>query len=96
MKIRPEFKVHRLNEEGLAKAEGLAKSFSDFLTHLEAQLGTSGREMSIVRTKLQEASFYAKRALAENPAHQEEGKPEVVVPSEEEPPALGQSPGIEQ
>lgn len=62
--VRDEFKVHRLTEAGLAKAEDLAHAFSGFLDEVEVLCGTEGREMAIVRTKLQEASFFAKRALA--------------------------------
>lgn len=63
--IRDEFKVHRLNEEGMQKAEGLAEDFSEFLDRVELVCGKDGREMAIVRTKLQEASFQAKRAIAQ-------------------------------
>lgn len=71
MAIRDEFKVHILNDRGIEKATHLAESFSQFLTFMEENLcGGEGREMAIVRTKLQEASFYAKRALAQRPEYQ--------------------------
>ena len=54
--VRDEFKVHRLNDEGMKKAEGLAEDFSEFLDRIEQTCGKEGREMAIVRTKLQEAS----------------------------------------
>ncbi len=62
--IRPEFTVHKLNEQGMASAADLAKLFSVFLTNIECHTGTEGRYMAIVRTKLEEASFFAKKALA--------------------------------
>lgn len=75
MSVRDEFKVHRLDEAGLAKAGELGHAFSDCLDRVEALLktdrplvgpkaGESGRCLALVRTKLQEASFFAKRALA--------------------------------
>lgn len=70
---RNEFKVHRLNETGMAKAIHLADGFSDFLSEVEGICGADGREMAIVRTKLQEACFFAKRALAEKPENQDGG-----------------------
>ena len=68
---RNEFKVHRLNEDGMTEAQLLAEEFSTFLDGVEKICGAGGREMAIVRTKLQEASFFAKRALAEKPEYQE-------------------------
>lgn len=69
--VRDEFKVHRLNDEGMKKAEGLAEDFSEFLDRIEQTCGKEGREMAIVRTKLQEASFQAKRAIAQRPENQQ-------------------------
>ena len=64
MTIRSEFDVHMLNEAGIAKAREIAETFSAALDALEAQCGADGREMAMVRTKLQEAAFFAKRAMA--------------------------------
>lgn len=58
------FEVHRLNETGMAKAELLRIAFQAFMDNLELTCGKDGREMAIVRTKLEEASFFAKRAMA--------------------------------
>lgn len=62
-RIRPEFQVHLLNEQGLAKAEDLALMFSNFLDAIE-DIGVTGRELALVTTKLQEASHFAKRSIA--------------------------------
>lgn len=64
--IRDEFNVHLLNEQGKEKAKKIAKKFSMFLNWLESPkvCGFAGREMAIVRTKLEEASFFAKKAMA--------------------------------
>jgi len=71
IKIRDEFAVHRLNDEGMARAKDLGKLFTVFLNNLESQCGAGGREMAIVKTKLQEAAFFAKRAIAVVPENQE-------------------------
>lgn len=80
MAIRPEFAVHRLNALGMAKAEGLAEAFSQLLSSIEAVMGsqnyvadgppTGAREIALVRTKLEEAAFFAKRAIAVRPENQ--------------------------
>lgn len=66
IEIRDEFAVHLLNELGIRRARDVAKLFSVFLNNLEAVCGPVGRNMALVRTKLEEASFFAKRALAED------------------------------
>ncbi len=69
----PLFKVHLLNDVGLARAGELADLFQSVLDRIESicgGVGSGGRDLAIVRTKLQEASFFAKRAMAINPAHQ--------------------------
>lgn len=71
------FKFHKLNSEGMVKAQMIATDFSDLLMKLEAhvQEGSAntwaGREMSIVKTKLEEACFFAKKAMAKQPENQE-------------------------
>lgn len=73
--IRQEFTVHRLTEAGLTKAEQLAADFSALLDKIEQTVPQGPgnmREMAIVRTKLQESCFFAKRALALHPAVQQD------------------------
>lgn len=67
--MRQEFQVHRLNEVGLQKAEMLGEAFSILLETVDA-LVPQGRERSLVVTKLQEASYWAKRAIAVQPDNQ--------------------------
>jgi len=62
--IREEFNVHMLNDQGKQKATRIAEIFSLALDQLEGVCDKSGREMAIVRTHMQDASFYAKRAMA--------------------------------
>ncbi|HEY5657924.1 MAG TPA: hypothetical protein VIY27_09060 [Myxococcota bacterium] len=62
--IRQEFNVHILNEDGIDKARRIGSVFTLTLEGIEEICGADGREMAIVRTKLQEAAFFAKRAMA--------------------------------
>lgn len=71
MEIRDEFTFHKLNEKGIEKAKEIAVRFSILLNELEYTIGSSGREMAIVRTKLEEASFFAKKAMAVRPENQQ-------------------------
>lgn len=64
MTIHKEFQVHMLTEEGKAKAKEIAEGFSDLLTKIDA-LVPAGRELAIVKTKLEEACFFAKRGMAQ-------------------------------
>jgi len=66
------FEVHKLNEVGMHKAEALQKAFKEFAARLDDWCGSEGREMAIVRTKLEEASFFAKRAMAMKPENHTE------------------------
>jgi hypothetical protein len=69
------FSVHLLNEQGKQKAGQLAHAFDDLLDVVEKVVGIgptgSTREMAIVRTKLEEACFFAKKAMAVQPINQE-------------------------
>lgn len=67
------FKVHRLNEGGLKKAQEIADAFQKLVDTLESpdlcgtrvgNMPTVTREIAVVRTKLQEACFFANLALA--------------------------------
>lgn len=69
--MRAEFAVHMLNDDGKMKAGGIAEAFTTLLNTLEEWAGTTGREMAIVRTKLEEASFFAKKAMAVRPENQQ-------------------------
>lgn len=61
--MNKEFTVHLLNEGGKAKAIQIAEAFDTCLTSLTS-LCPTGRELAIVRTKLEEACFFAKKAMA--------------------------------
>lgn len=76
--MNQEFSVHRLNPEGLKKAEQIAEGFDALLTNIlklatpaNAQtVVTKSREVSLLRTKLEEACFFAKKAIANLPENQ--------------------------
>lgn len=65
----PLFQVHRLNPGGRAKAEFVANSFDDLLSNISTHV-PPGREFSIVKTNLEQACFFAKKAIANDPANQ--------------------------
>lgn len=67
--LRPEFAVYNLTEKGLTAAAVIGVTFDDFLNDLEVLCGTDGRHMALVRTKLEEACFFAKKAMAERPGN---------------------------
>jgi hypothetical protein len=61
--MNKEFAVHMLNDAGKAKAKAIALTFDRCLDDL-LHLCPPGRELAIVRTKLEEAAFFAKKAMA--------------------------------
>jgi len=67
----PEFEVHILNELGIARARSLAGVFDRALTDI-IDLVPAGRSLSLVKTKLEEACFHAKKGIANNPENQKE------------------------
>lgn len=70
--MHKEFTVHMLNENGKAKAHGIAMAFDSLLTDLEKNYcGSDGRHFAVVRTKLEEAAFFAKKAMAVRHENQE-------------------------
>lgn len=67
--MNPEFEVHLLNEEGIQKAKAIAFLFDSMLEDLKPMC-PEGREFSLVKTKLEEASFFAKKSMARSAANQ--------------------------
>lgn len=63
--MNPEFAVHKLNGNGIENANIIANEFDRLLERL-GQFCIDGREFSIVKTKLEEACFFAKKAMAIN------------------------------
>lgn len=69
--MNKEFAVHMLNPEGRDKAHHIAEAFDACLVKLVA-ICPAGREMALVRTKLEEACFFAKKAMASDPKNGDE------------------------
>lgn len=73
--MNPLFRTHKLSPSGFTKAIAIAKAFDTLLGTLEAYC-TNGREFAILKTKLEEACFFAKKAMAIDPANRPgAGKP---------------------
>ena len=68
--MNPEFEIHMLNEKGKELAQGIAGIFNSTLDQLSTYCA-AGREWSIVKTKLEEACFFAKKAMAKDLANQQ-------------------------
>lgn len=71
----PIFEVHKLNDQGIEKARSLATCFDDLLKDVNTLLDPvnskpNGREYSVVKTKLEEACFFAKKAIANQKENQ--------------------------
>lgn len=60
----PEFQVHKVSDEGFVELGNIGLLFDGLLTDLKAKIPNS-RLMSMATTKLEEACFFAKKALAE-------------------------------
>ena len=61
--IDPLFSFTIMSLEGRAKSTEIAVAFSNLLFTLEVLLPGNSREFAIAKTKLEEASFFAKKAL---------------------------------
>ena len=59
------FQVHTLTAEGKAHAVTIAEEFDHLVSRLDTII-PEGRLRSIVITKLEEACFFAKKAMAQN------------------------------
>jgi hypothetical protein len=70
--IDPAFRVHMLNDAGKEKAETIARKFSTLLLDLSMLDATVGREGALVKTKLEEACFFAKKSMASQTANHQE------------------------
>jgi len=76
--VRAEFRVHKLNETGLARAEALAELFSWCLNEIERNVGPNAdpRYVALTRTHLEHACFFAKKAMAGQYRFQEGNDPD--------------------
>lgn len=58
-----------INDEGRTALEFVAFEFNRLLHRLE-NIAPTGRELALVKTKLQEAKFWACEAIAKDPRYQ--------------------------
>lgn len=70
--MNKEFTVHALNDEGLNAVGHIAATFDLLLDQLNQICPDGGREIAIVRTKLEEACFFAKKAISCTPKYQKQ------------------------
>jgi len=67
------FKVHLLNDKGIERAKLMQAKFEELAEVLKTECGCEeGRQFSLALTKLEEACFFAKKAMACNTANQQE------------------------
>lgn len=65
------FDVHKLSNRGIEKAHRIKTAFENLTMELDKVMGDDGRLRSLVMTKLEEASFFAKKSMAKMPENQE-------------------------
>jgi hypothetical protein len=68
--MSPLFETHDLNESGIVKVKLIRDDFNTLLEALLAYGPVGTREFSIVKTKLEEACFYAVKNVASDPQNQ--------------------------
>jgi hypothetical protein len=61
--INPLFSSVKLSDAGLHTVDNIRGAFSLLLSTLEEELPGNSREISIIKTKLEEAGFYAVKAV---------------------------------
>lgn len=67
------FKFHKLNADGIKSAQYIQQDFENLVKGLQHLCGNSPREWAIVKTKLEEACFFAKKAMAIQKVNQDNG-----------------------
>ena len=71
--MEKEFQAFRLNDKGVERAANVSEKFNALLLSIFEAAGcprhTPTRELAIVATKLEEASFFAKKAIAMREGH---------------------------
>lgn len=65
------FQVHKLNDQGMAKARRIAEAFTTCLREVMSTNPAGGRELALMRTQLETAAMWAKKAMASHVENQE-------------------------
>ena len=73
MKDNALFKVNRLNEDGMKKADDIAAVFNMAYERLAAICPTESSQFKTAEQKLEEACFYAKKSVASLVKNQAKG-----------------------
>lgn len=69
--MNPAFEFHKLNARGIERAKNIATDFDSLLLKILASVdGEKTRELALAITKLEEACFFAKKAMASCPVNQ--------------------------
>lgn len=71
--MSPLFDSKRLNDDGVRNVAEVRAAFDALLAKVET-LTPSGRELAIVKTKLEEACFFAVKGIAVFPTYQADAK----------------------
>ena len=66
--MRKEFGLHNLTNEAAKECHDVGTLFSVFLDNLET-VCPPGREFALVKTKLQEACYFAKKSIGLEPSN---------------------------
>lgn len=74
------FRSHRLSPDGAAAVLDIREEFDKLLTRFVEEFGllATTREFALCRTKLEEACFFAVKAMASQPENQE--RPDAPTP----------------
>lgn len=76
MPKNPEFEFHRMNKAGIDRATTVADAFDQLLdTLIQCGVDSSPRYLAIVKTKLEEACFFAKKGVAQQKVNQDNSPP---------------------
>jgi hypothetical protein len=67
--MRDEFRSFKVNRSAVKDMDMVRNVMETALDNLEKIINKQGREMSIVKTKMEEAGFFAIKAIASNPVN---------------------------
>ena len=71
MQINSLFTFHKLNQKGIDRAVTIAEAYTTLVNLINELVPNNSREKSVAFTKLEEASFFTKKAMAQLEENQE-------------------------